>query len=107
MKESYGKIVEVGMQYEFKNDCWKKTDITIYADKRKRGELLALLWTDLDTENRTISITKQVTRIKGELVVSPPKTQDSTRTLVIPQQVVDLLAEQHKKHPGNPSPSCV
>lgn len=29
------------MQYEFKNDCWKKTDITIYADKRKRGELLA------------------------------------------------------------------
>lgn len=49
----------------------------------RRGELLALLWTDLDVEKRTISITKQVNRIKGELVVS-------------------LLVEEHKKHPGNP-----
>ena len=68
----------------------------------RRGELLALLWMDLDVETRTISITKQVNRIKGELVVSPPKTQNSVRTLAIPQQAVDLLIEEHKKHPGNP-----
>ncbi|MBD5084003.1 MAG: hypothetical protein HDT33_02785 [Clostridiales bacterium] len=29
----------------------------------RRGELLALLWTDLDVENMTISVTKQVNRI--------------------------------------------
>ena len=46
----------------------------------RRGELLALLWTDLDVENRTISITKQVTRTKGELVVSQPKTHNSIRS---------------------------
>ena len=68
----------------------------------RRGELLALLWTDLDVEARTISVTKQVNRIKGELVVSQPKTQNSVRTLAIPQQAVDLLVEEHKKHPGNP-----
>lgn len=68
----------------------------------RRGELLSLLWTDLDSEARTISVTKQVNRIKGELVVSPPKTQNSVRTLAIPQQAVDLLIEEHKKHPGNP-----
>ena len=68
----------------------------------RRGELLALLWTDLDVEARTISVTKQVNRIKGELVVSQPKTQNSIRTLAIPQQAVDLLVEEHKKHPGNP-----
>lgn len=68
----------------------------------RRGELLALLWSDLDVETRTISVTKQVNRIKGELVVSPPKTQNSVRTLAIPQQAVDLLIEEHKKHPGNP-----
>lgn len=61
-----------------------------------------LLWTDLDVEARTISVTKQVNRIKGELVVSQPKTQNSVRTLAIPQQAVDLLVEEHKKHPGNP-----
>ncbi len=68
----------------------------------RRGELLALCWTGLNAETKTISVTKQVNRIKGELVVSPPKTQNSVRTLAIPQQAVDLLIEEHKKHPGNP-----
>ena len=68
----------------------------------RRGELLALLWTDLDVEKRTISITKQVTRTKGELVVSQPKTHNSIRVLPVSQQAVDLLVEEHKKHPGNP-----
>ena len=68
----------------------------------RRGELLALQWTDLDVENRTISVTKQVNRINGELVVSPPKTRNSVRTLGLPQQAVDLLIAEHKKHPRNP-----
>ena len=68
----------------------------------RRGELLALQWTDLDVENRTISVTKQVNRINGELVVSPPKTRNSVRTLALPQQAVDLLIAEHKKHPRNP-----
>ena len=53
-------------------------------------------------ENRTISITKQVTRTKGELVVSQPKTHNSIRVLPVSQQAVELLVEEHKKHPGNP-----
>ena len=68
----------------------------------RRGELLALLWTDLDIENKTISVTKQVNRINGRLVVSPPKTQNAVRTLAIPQQAVDLLVAEHQKHPSNP-----
>ncbi|MEG2120029.1 MAG: site-specific integrase, partial [Pseudoflavonifractor sp.] len=65
----------------------------------RRGELLALLWTDLDVEAQTISVTKQVNRIHGELVVSQPKTQNSIRTLAIPQQTVEILVAEHKKHP--------
>ena len=68
----------------------------------RRGELLALQWTDLDVENRTLAVTKQVNRINGELVVSPPKTRNSIRTLALPQQAVDLLIAEHKKHPRNP-----
>ena len=34
----------------------------------RRGELLALLWTDLDVKNMTISVSKQVNRINDELV---------------------------------------
>ena len=41
-------------------------------------------------------------RINGELVVSPPKTRNSVRTLAVPQQAVDLLITEHKKHSRNP-----
>ena len=68
----------------------------------RRGELLALLWTDLDVEDMTISVTKQVNRINGELKVSQPKTSNSIRTIPIPKQAVDLLILEHEKHPDNP-----
>jgi len=68
----------------------------------RRGELLALLWTDLDIQNRTISVSRQVNAFKGELKVSRPKTENSIRTIVIPQKTVDLLIEEHEKHPNNP-----
>ena len=68
----------------------------------RRGELLALLWTDLDVEHMTVSVTKQVYRVNGELKVSQPKTPNSVRTIPIPKQAVDLLVEEHKKHPSNP-----
>ena len=68
----------------------------------RRGELLALLWTDLDVENMTISVSKQVNRINGELVVSQPKTPNSIRKLAIPQRAVELLVEEHGKHPHSP-----
>ncbi len=62
----------------------------------RRGELLALQWTDLDVESKTLAVTKQVNRINGELVVSPPKTRNSVRTLALPQQAVDLLIAEHR-----------
>lgn len=68
----------------------------------RRGELLALLWSDLDVENMTISVTKQVNRINGQLKVSQPKTSNSIRTIPIPKQAVDLLILEHEKHPDNP-----
>ena len=36
------------------------------------------------------------------LMVSPPKTRNSIRTLAIPQQAVDLLIAKQKKHSRNP-----
>lgn len=45
---------------------------------------------------------KQLGRLNGELVVSTPKTPNSIRTVVIPQQAVDLLVAEHEKHPDSP-----
>ena len=68
----------------------------------RRGELLALLWTDLDPDKHTISVSKSVLGRSGELRVSAPKTRHSIRTVVIPQQTVDLLIQEHDLHPDNP-----
>ena len=68
----------------------------------RRGELLALLWTDLDVKNMTISVNKQVIRFNGELRISRPKTSNSIRTIPIPKQAVDLLVKEHEKHPDSP-----
>lgn len=67
-----------------------------------RGELLALLWSDLDLDRNTISVSKSVLGRNGELKVSAPKTRNSIRTVVVPQQTVDLLIQEHDLHPDNP-----
>jgi len=68
----------------------------------RQGELLALLWTDVDTTNCTISISKQVIRVNGELKVLPPKTKNAVRKIVLPKQTIDLLLEEHERHTDHP-----
>ena len=85
-----------------RSEIWRDFFYTELTTGLRRGELLALLWTDLDVENMTISVSKQVNRLNGELVVSQPKTPNSVRKLAIPQRAVELLAEEHAKHPHSP-----
>jgi len=69
----------------------------------RKGELVALLWSDLDVQNKTISVSKQyIKNPNGELVLSRPKTETSVRKVSIPQMAVDLLVQEHNKHPDNP-----
>ena len=68
----------------------------------RRGELVALLWTDLDLESQTLSISKSAGRINGEVKVTQPKTANSVRTIFLPKETVDLLIQEHAKHPTNP-----
>ena len=69
----------------------------------RKGELVALLWSDRDVEKKTLSVTKQAIRgPKGEVRVDRPKTDNSMRKISIPQGAVDLLIQKHAKHPDNP-----
>ena len=73
-----------------------------FSSGLRRGELLALLWTDIDVEKHTVSVTKTVNRMSGELKVQPPKTPKSIRTVAIPEQTVAILIGEHEAHPDNP-----
>ena len=65
--------------------------------------MIALLWSDLDILNKTISVSKQAVRVKGGGVkVTVPKTSTSIRIEPIPQEAIDLLISEHEKHPDNP-----
>ena len=69
----------------------------------RKGELVALLWSDLDIKNQTISVSKQATRdADGNIVITRPKTETSVRLVSIPQKAVELLQREHLKHPDNP-----
>ena len=52
--------------------------LAIYAGLRK-GELLALEWSDIDFQADTISVTKAVSVVAGQQVTKAPKTKNSRR----------------------------
>ena len=67
----------------------------------RKGELVALRWSDVDVANRTIFVSRQyIKNPSGELTLSRPKTETSVRKISIPQEAVDLLAAEHAKHPA-------
>lgn len=65
-------------------------NLAIYAGLRK-GELLALEWSDIDFDNDTISVTKAVTVVNGEQVTKCPKTKTSRRVVSIPHFLTQRL----------------
>ena len=69
----------------------------------RKGELVALRWDDLNIQQRTISVSKQYVRNPdGSLELTRPKTENSVRLVSIPQTAVDLLIQEHAKHPDSP-----
>lgn len=66
--------------------------IMMYAGLR-RGELIPLLWSDIDLEKGTINVNKSVEMLDGHpSVKSGGKTENATRIVYIPQALVDYLA---------------
>ena len=69
-------------------------NLAIYAGLRK-GELLALEWSDIDFENNTVSVTKAVSVVAGQQITKAPKTKNSRRVVSIPASLTRRI--QHLK----------
>ena len=100
------QFIDRNMQFLSIPILWNLTRIILQylelTSGLRRGELLALLWKDLNVKDRTLSVTKSVCRIDHQLVVSQPKTKNSLRLLTLPESTVQILVEEHEKHPDNP-----
>ncbi len=68
----------------------------------RRGELVALLWSDLNLQTKTLTVSKSVSRGKGELAVTEPKTENSVREIYLSDEAIRLLVEDRKNHPFSP-----
>ena len=64
----------------------------------RQGELIALKWSDLDIESRTLTIAEKRAVVRRELV----EYGSQTRSIRLTPEVVDLLIMEHSKHPNSP-----
>ena len=64
----------------------------------RQSELIALKWSDLDIESRTLTIAENRAVVRRELV----EYGSQTRSIRLTPEVVDLLIMEHSKHPSSP-----
>lgn len=57
----------------------------------RRGEILALKWSDLNFKTGELRIERQVYIIKAEVIISAPKTKASIRTVILPPSLLKTL----------------
>lgn len=76
------------------NPRWKIALLTVLFMGLRRGELAGLEWKDIDYENKTMTIARSVQDIIGfGLITKEPKTENSKRTISMPDKLIEYLKE--------------
>lgn len=70
-------------------------NLAVYGGFRK-GELLALKFSDFDFVNCSVSISKSVTVHDGKQICKSPKTRSSVRNVSLPKVLIDRIAQLYK-----------
>lgn len=66
---------------------------TLFWSGMRVGELLALTWSDIDFEKKTISISKTLYMVNGKQTITTPKTVTSNRTITMPNFIMAMLKD--------------
>lgn len=94
-KEELNTFLRDAKQYNFRYFIFFR--LLAYSGMRK-GECLALKWSDIDFKNNTIDINKSLkTGVNNRLYVKNPKTKDSVRTLDMDATTMKYLKEWRLK----------
>lgn len=71
--------------------------LSLYCGFRK-GETLALKWSDIDFEKKEIKITKAVGKGEDGVVLKKPKTTTSVRTAAFPNEIIPILKQYKREY---------
>ena len=91
-KEEYLKFADVIMDKPLSYYAFEM----LYWCGIREGEMLALTPADFDFQKGTVTINKSYQRLKGRDVITPPKTEKSTRTILLPGFLVDEIQDSLK-----------
>src|SRR6478672_4885250 len=71
--------------------------VLIAATGMRRGEALAVRWTDMDLDSGLLTVRGTLGRVGGKLVVSEPKTDRSRRTVPLGAPLVAMLRARREQ----------
>jgi integrase len=63
----------------------------------RRGEIAGLRWTNVDLNGKTVRIAGNRVAVGAEIMSGTPKSKASSRTLPMPEEVVDVLRAARKR----------
>lgn len=98
IKEEYDRFIS---GVDRKSEDYLMFEILFWTGIRE-GELLSLTIADFDMTNNLLHINKTYHRIDGKDVISTPKTDNSVRTIIIPNFLKEEVQEYISHHYGFP-----
>lgn len=63
----------------------------------RQGELLALQWPEVDLKAGALEVIATLSYVRGQFLLTPPKTQRSRRTIYLAQPVIDALQDHRQR----------
>ena len=94
-----------------KDDIWYEFFYTELMTGLRRGEICGLMWKDFDDKKGTLKVCRTLHSKKmGVFTLGGTKTSKGTRTIILPQSIVELLRQRKKRaisqwifpHPTSP-----
>ncbi|MCC5894060.1 MAG: site-specific integrase [Alkalibacterium sp.] len=63
----------------------------------RKGEMMALFWSDIDFQNKTIHVRKNMVYVNKEYKITPPKTKKSNRFIKVDETTLYILKQWKKE----------
>lgn len=76
---------------------WGPLFLVLLSTGVRRGECLGARWRDLDWQAGKLRIAQQVTSVKGQIVIGPPKTAKARRSVTLAPSCLAALKEHRTK----------